>query len=135
MQAGFIAHEQGLEAVEPGIEALDDQPVAVAFGVERRVVVGLSVDGTPVARNIGFDAALHTGLPPVADVKGFVGIEGQAFQAQLGRFELLVQFGKDPLQLKCVVLVTGLGVATASGRPWVSARNRALVVCSAIRPR
>ena len=81
MQAGFIAHEQGLEAVELGIEALDDQPVAVAFGVERRVVVGLPIDRTVVARDVDFDAASCTGLPPTADVKGFVGIERQSFQA------------------------------------------------------
>ena len=81
MQAGFIAHEQDLEAVESGIEALDDQPVAVAFGVERRVVVGLPIDRAVVARDVDFDATSCTGLPPTADVKGFVGIERQSFQA------------------------------------------------------
>ena len=57
LQAGFIAYEQGLEPIKPRIEALNDQPAAVEFRVERGVVVGLPVGGTPVARNIGFDAA------------------------------------------------------------------------------
>ena len=67
MQAGFITHEQGLEAVEPGIKALDDQPAAVAFGVERRVVVGLLIGRAAVARDGNFDAAPRIGLPQAAD--------------------------------------------------------------------
>ena len=82
MQAGFIAYEQGLEPVKPGIEALNDQPPAVEFGNERGVVIGLPVGGTPVAWDVGFDAAPGTGLAQGIDIKGFVGIEKEAIQAQ-----------------------------------------------------
>ena len=107
LQAGFVAHEQRLEAVKPGVEALNDQ-AAVEVGVERRVV-GLSVGRASVARNVGLNAAPYAVLSQAVDVKGFVGIQKQAFQAQFSCFEQIAQLGKDPLHLEHVVLVTGLG--------------------------
>jgi len=62
-QARFVARKQGLEAVEPGIHLLNDQPTAVEFGVEWRVVVCLPVRCSPVARNVGLDASGSTSLP------------------------------------------------------------------------
>ena len=47
MQAGFIAHEQDLEAVEPGIEALDDQPVAVVVTAARTAATGPTLNVYP----------------------------------------------------------------------------------------
>ena len=38
IDAGFVADEQGFEAVEPGVGALNGRALAVEFGVE--VVVG-----------------------------------------------------------------------------------------------
>ena len=81
MQAGLIAYEQGLGPVKPGIEALNDQPPAVEFGIKRGVVIGLPVGGTSVAWDIGFDAAPGTGLAQGSYIKGFVGIEKAAVQA------------------------------------------------------
>ena len=109
LQAGFVAHEQGLEAVKPGVEALDGQAAAVEFGVQRRVVAGLPVGRVAVARDVGLDAAPGTGCSQAADIKGFVGIEKQALEAQPGRFEQVAQLGKDALQLERVVLVARLG--------------------------
>ena len=114
---------QRFKAIEPSVEALNGQTAAIQFGVERRVIAGLPVGGTPVARDIGLDATPRAGLPQADDINGFVSIEKQAVQAQLGGFEQFAQLGKDALQLKRVVLVTGLGVATASGSPWLSART------------
>ena len=51
---------------------------------ERRVVVGLPIGRAAVARDVDFDASPRTGLPQAADVKSFVSIDNQAFQAQLG---------------------------------------------------
>ena len=59
LQAGFVAHEQGLEAVEPSVEALNDQPAAVEVRVQQGVVVGLPVGRASVAWDVGLDAA-HT---------------------------------------------------------------------------
>ena len=109
LQAGFIAYAQGLEPVKPVIEVLNDQPPAVEFRVQRGVVIGLPVGGTPVARNVGFNAAPCTNLAQGIDIKGFVGIAKEAIQAQFGRFGQVAQLGKDPFQFKCVVLVAGLG--------------------------
>ena len=109
LQAGFVAHEQGLEAVEPGVEALNGQTAAVEFRVQRRVVVGLSVGRASVAWDVGLDAAPRTRLPQGGDIKGFIGIEKKAFQAQFRGFEQVAQLGKDPFQFKLVVLVAGLG--------------------------
>ena len=81
MPAGLTAYEQGLEPVKPGIEALNDQPPAVAFGIERGVVIGLSVGETPVAWDVGFDAAPGTGLAQGSDIKGSVGIEKEGIPA------------------------------------------------------
>ena len=91
------------------VKALGDQPAAGEFGVERRIVVGLPIGRTAVARDVDFDAAPRTGLPQATDVKGVIGIEKQAFQAQFGCFEQFAQLGKDALPLKRVVLVASLG--------------------------
>lgn len=63
MQARFVAHEQGLKAVKLGIPLLNDQPAAIEFGVEWRVVFGLLVGGPSVAGDVGLDASGGTGLP------------------------------------------------------------------------
>ena len=52
--AGFVAHEQGFEAVEPGVGVFDHDPTTVAFGVEKGVGVSLLVGG---AADVGFDVA------------------------------------------------------------------------------
>ena len=109
LQAGFIAYEQGLKAVEPGVEALNGQPAAVEFRVQGRVIVGLPVGRAAVAWDVGLNAAPRTRLAQGGDVEGFVGIEEEAVQAQLGGFEQAAQLGKDPLQLERIVLVAGLG--------------------------
>ena len=62
--AGFVAHEQGFEAVEPGVGVLGHDAAAVKLGVEGGVVVSLPVGG---ATDVGFDIApgalldLHSG--------------------------------------------------------------------------
>ena len=76
-QTGFVPHEQGLEAIEPGVQLFDDQPPPVKFGVQRRVIVGLPIGGAAIARNVDFDAALGARLAQAADIKDFVGIEKQ----------------------------------------------------------
>ena len=47
--AGFVAHEQGFEAVEPRVGVFDHDAAAVEFGVEKSVVIGLPVGGAAVA--------------------------------------------------------------------------------------
>lgn len=47
--AGFIAHEQDFEAVEPGVGVFDHGAPAVKFGVEEGVVAGLPIGGAAVA--------------------------------------------------------------------------------------
>ena len=47
----------------------------------------------------------RTRLAQGGDVEGFVGIEKEAVQTQLGGFEQAAQLGKDPLQLERIVLM------------------------------
>ena len=49
VDAGFVAHEQGFKAVEPGVGVFDHDAAGVKFGVEGGVVVGLPVGGAAVA--------------------------------------------------------------------------------------
>ena len=71
---GFVAHEQGFEAVEPGIDVFDDNAAAVELGVEKGIVVGLPVGGAAVAGDVGFDVTSGTFLSKFRAVKGFVRI-------------------------------------------------------------
>ena len=87
----------------------------------RRYSSGSSGVSSPVcqsvARNIGLDSAPGACLTQAGDVKGFVRIEIQAFQAQLSRFEQFAQLGKNALQLKCVVLVASFGRGNGQRQP------------------
>jgi len=69
--AGFVAHEQGFEAVEPSVGVFDHDPAAVAFGVEKGVVVSLPVGG---AADVGFDVAPGALLAKRVDVEGFASV-------------------------------------------------------------
>jgi len=55
--ASFIAHEQGFEAVGPGVGVFNHGAPAVEFGVKEGVVAGLSIGGAAVAGDEGFDVA------------------------------------------------------------------------------
>ncbi|MDQ2769705.1 MAG: hypothetical protein M3Y54_04300 [Bacteroidota bacterium] len=57
--AGFIAYEQGFEAVKPRVTVFDHGAPAIRFGVKKRVV-GLPIGGAAVAGTAGFDAARGT---------------------------------------------------------------------------
>ena len=72
VDAGFVAHEQGFEAVEPGVGVFDHDAAAVEFGVEKGVVVGLPVGGAAVAGDVGFDVLSGTFLPKRLAIKGFI---------------------------------------------------------------
>jgi len=54
-QTGFVAHQQGLEAIEPSVHLFNDEASAVEVGVEQGVIVGLPVGRAPVAGDFGFD--------------------------------------------------------------------------------
>ena len=73
--AGFVAYEQGFEAVEPRVGVLDHDAAAVQLGVEGGVVVGLPVGGAAVAGNIGLDVAPGAFLAKVPNVEGVVCIQ------------------------------------------------------------
>lgn len=70
--AGFVAHEQGFENVEPGIGVFDDGAAAVEFGVKKSVIVGLPIGRTAVAGDVGFDVLGGAGLTQLAGIKGAV---------------------------------------------------------------
>ena len=75
VDAGFVAHEQGFEAVEPGVGMFDDHAAAIKLGVEPGIVVGLPVGGAAVAGDVGLDVAPGAFLAKVLGVKGFVSIQ------------------------------------------------------------
>ena len=60
--ASFTAHEQGSEAVEPGVGVFDLGAPAVEFGAKEGVVVGLPIGGAAVAGDVGSDVARGAGL-------------------------------------------------------------------------
>ena len=72
--AGFVAHEQGFKAVEPGVGVFDHDAVGVKFGIEGGIVVGPPVGGAAVAGDVGLDVAPGAFLAKRVGVKGFVGV-------------------------------------------------------------
>ena len=62
LHIGFIAHEQGFKAVEPGIGALNGRALAVEFGIELVVSDGIARCRTRVVGNIDSDVASEAGL-------------------------------------------------------------------------
>lgn len=93
-QTGFVAHEQCLETVEPRVHLLNDELTAVEFGIQQDIIVGLPVRCAPVAWNIGLYRALGAVLTQAFDIEGFVRIEKEPGQTQLGLFEQIAEFGK-----------------------------------------
>ena len=72
--AGFIAHEQGFEAVEPGLGVFDHRASAVKFGVKERIGGGLLIGRAAVTSDVGFDVAGGAGLTQLGGVKGAIGV-------------------------------------------------------------
>jgi hypothetical protein len=62
MQAGFEAHEQRFEAIEPSVQLLDNLPTLIQLGDEQRLIVGLPVRRSAVARDVDFDVTTGAGL-------------------------------------------------------------------------
>lgn len=60
--AGFMAYEQGFEAIEPSVSVLDHGAAVVAFGVKEGIVVDLPIGGAAVAVNVGFAVTRGAGL-------------------------------------------------------------------------
>ena len=92
--AGFVAYEQGVEAVEPGVGVLDHDAAAVQLGVERGVVVGLPVRGAAVVGDIRFDFTPGAFLAKLFGVEGVVRVQEQPGDGNVGRFERGADFPK-----------------------------------------
>ena len=92
--AGFVAHEQGFETVEPGVGVFDQDAAAVQLGIEGGVVVGLPVGGAAVAGDVGFDVAPGAFLTKRVGVEGFVRVQKQADDGNTGRFKEGADFPK-----------------------------------------
>lgn len=73
LQAGFVAHEQGFEAIEPSVESLSNQP-PIQLRVEHRIIVGLPIGRVSVAGDVGFDASGSICLAQCIRVEGFTGV-------------------------------------------------------------
>lgn len=111
-QVHFIACKQGFEAVEQGVHLLNDQPAAVEFGVQGRVVVGLPIRCPLVAGNVSRDAAVGSRTSQFVRIEGLVGVEKQAAQTQAGLCEQVAEFGRHAHETKCIVMVARLGYTT-----------------------
>ena len=72
--AGFVAHEQGFKAVEPGVGVLDHD-AAVKFGVKGGVVVGLPVVGAVVTEDASLSVAPGASLIEVTGIEAFIFIQ------------------------------------------------------------
>ena len=135
--AGFVAHEQGFKAVEPGVGVLDHDAAAVQFGVEGGVVVGLPVGGAAVAGDVGLHVAPGAFLAKRIGVEGFVRVQKQPGDGNIRRFKRGADFPKQSVEQVAVVVVARLraacGLATARGWPRLSARKRAVVVRAFLR--
>ena len=113
--AGFIAYEQGFEAVEPGVGVFDHDAAAVKLGVKKGVVVGLPVGGTAVAGDIGFDVTPGAFLSKRLAVKGFVRVQKQAGEWNTRRFEENADFAKQGGQPVAVVVMARLRTGAGQG--------------------
>ena len=60
--AGFMAYEQGFEAIEPSISVFDHGAAVATFEVKEGVGVDLPIGGAAVAVNVGFDVTRGVGL-------------------------------------------------------------------------
>lgn len=106
--AGFIAYEQGFEAVESSVGVFDDSTAAVKLGVKEGVVVGLPIGRAAVAGNVGFDVTGGTGLAQLGSIKRTIGVQGQPSHGNAGGFEQHAKFLKQCPQAKAVVVVARL---------------------------
>jgi len=133
--AGFVAHEQGFKAVEPGVGVFDHDPAGVKFRVAGGVVVGLPVGGAAVAGNVGLDVAPGAFLAKILGIKGFVGVQKQSGDGNSGRFERGADFPEQGVEPVGVVVGARLRAGAGQGGwPRLSARNRAVVVRAFLRP-
>ena len=106
--AGFVAYEQGFEAVEPRVGVLDHDAAAVQLGVEGGVVVGLPVRGAAVAGDIRFDVAPGAFLAKLVGIEGFVRVQEQPGDGNVSRFERGADFAKQGAEQVAVVVVARL---------------------------
>lgn len=71
--AGFIAYEQGHEAVEPGDVVFEHDASAMKSVVKKRVVVGPLIGGTSATNSISFfDAARGACLASLIDIESII---------------------------------------------------------------
>ena len=113
--AGFVAHEQGFKAVEPSVGVFDHDAAGVKFGVEGGVVVGLPVGGAAVAGDVGLNVAPGAFLAKVIGVKGFVGVQKQPGDGNIGRFERGADFPEQGVEQVAVVVVARLRAGAGQG--------------------
>ena len=113
--AGFIAHEQGFEAVEPGVGVFDHGASAIEFGVKEGLVVGLPIGGATVAGDVGVDVTSGAGLPQRGGIEGTIRIQKQSAHGNAGRFEQDAQLLKQGGQPEAVVVVARLGRGIGQG--------------------
>jgi hypothetical protein len=91
--AGFLAHGQGFEAVEPSVGVFDHR-AAVEFRVKECLVIGLPIGNPAVAGDAGFDGTDRACLAQLAGVKGAVWVKKQAVHGNARRFEQDLEFFK-----------------------------------------
>jgi len=117
--AGFVAYEQGFEAIEPSVGVFNHDAAAGEFGVEKGVVVGLPVGGAAVAGDVGFDVPSGTFLPKPLAIKGFIRVWEQAGEWNTRRFEENADFAKQGVQQVALVVITRLRAGVGQGLPPV----------------
>ena len=113
--AGFVAHEQRFKAVEPSVGVFDHDAAAVEFGVEKGVVVGLPVGGAAVAGDVGFNVTPGAFLAEVLGVKGFVCVQKQPGDGNIGHFERGADFPKRGVETVSVLVVARLRAGAGQG--------------------
>ena len=80
--------------------------------VEGGIVVGLPVGGAAVAGDIGLNVAPGAFLAKGLGIKGFVGVQKQPSDGNIGRFERGADFPKQGVE------PVGVVVVRAFLRPW-----------------
>ncbi len=113
--AGFVAHEQDFEAVEPGVGVFDHDAVAIELGVEGSVVGGLPGGGAAVAGDVGLDVAPGAFPAKVLGVKGFVGVQKQPGDGNIGRFERGADFAEQVIEQVGVMVIARLRAGAGQG--------------------
>ena len=99
----LIANKQGLETIKPSVGMFNNRTPFVEFLVKITPLYPQFMGRPGVERNVGLNLSAGTSQAQTLGVKPTIGIEKQALEINLGRFQQAAQFLKKLLDLEQIV--------------------------------